>query len=118
MNRSDITFTITVNPVTYVYACQERRALEERGLFGFHDSPRCPNCRLIDRGYEFWGENGHCQGSANDRAGMIWWIASKAKQQWRTKQQRIMGYRFVKGGVLRYCGGYILDQPPEGQGGA
>ena len=40
------------------------------------------------------------QGSANNRAGMVHWIGLKAKQQWRTKGHRLMGYRFITGGTL------------------
>ncbi|MFN7640335.1 MAG: hypothetical protein ACK5PR_01145 [bacterium] len=115
MTRPDITFTITVNPIVYVYSCAERKAEEDRGSFGFHNSDRCPNCVTREAGYEFWGENGHMQGSANNRAGMVHWIGLKAKQQWRTKGHRLMGYRFITGGTLRYLGGYLAaaSQPEE-----
>ena len=33
MNRPEITFTITVNPIVYVYSCAERKAEEDRGSF-------------------------------------------------------------------------------------
>ena len=83
--------------------------------FGFHNSDRCPNCVTREAGYEFWGENGHMQGSASNRAGMVHWIGLKAKQQWRTKGHRLMGYRFITGGTLRYLGGYLAaaSQPEE-----
>jgi hypothetical protein len=113
MKRPDINFTIIVNPVVHVYGCRERQSQETRGYYGFHDSERCPNCRTIDTGFEFWGENGHCQGSAPNRERMVHWIAIKAKQQWRTQGGQLMGYRFVKGGTLRYCGGYLGESEEE-----
>lgn len=109
MNRPHITFTITVNPIVHVYTCPERKAQEDRGSFGFHDSEHCPNCVTRSAGYEFWGENGHMQGSASDRAGLVRWISLKAKEQWRTRDHRIMGYRFATGGTLRYLAGYVSE---------
>ncbi len=115
MNRPDITFTITVNPIVYVYSCAERKAQEDRGSFGFHDSERCPNCVTREAGYEFWGENGHLQGSVSDRGGMEHWIALKSKEQWRTQDHRLMGYRFIDGGTIRYLGGYLNEAPSDSQ---
>lgn len=60
------TFNITVRPVTYLYPCDEYQAQRARGLIGFHNSDKCPNCRKEPRGFELWGENGHLQGSCAD----------------------------------------------------
>ena len=34
-----------------VIPCAKRLELQSRGLFGFHDSPSCPDCQKIDRGF-------------------------------------------------------------------
>ena len=104
MKRPDSTFTVTVNPVFTVAGCEEKQALEARGCFGFHNYRDCPNCRVMPRGYEFWGENGHKQGGATDRAGLLHWISRKAREQWRMKAGRLMGYRFRKGQAIYYQG--------------
>jgi hypothetical protein len=61
-------FNIHVSPVVRVSGCAEKRAQEERGLFGFHMFDSCPNCVKVAEGWEGWGENGHLQFSAGDRA--------------------------------------------------
>jgi hypothetical protein len=104
MKRPDSTFAISVQRVYDVYGCAEKREDEQRGLFGFHRYVDCPHCRVIPRGYEFWGENGHCQGSVSDRSGMVYWIARKVREQWRTRDHGIMGYRFRRGGDIHYVG--------------
>jgi hypothetical protein len=34
-----------------IFPCAERDAQEARGLFGFHDSPSCPNCGKVETGF-------------------------------------------------------------------
>lgn len=36
--------------IVRVVYCPEVHALHARGLYGFHDSPSCPNCRKVDEG--------------------------------------------------------------------
>jgi hypothetical protein len=106
IKRPDLTFMVNVCTVEDIYPCEARKADEARGFFGFHNSDKCPDCKIIPRGWEMWGENGHLQGQAHDREHMVYWIGYKAKQQWPTQAVRngIMGYRFRKGGTLRYLG--------------
>ena len=104
MTKADSFFTITVSPFSDVKSCQEKLNQEAQGSLGFHQFTSCPNCILTDKGYQFWGENGYLQGTANDRASMIRWIAQKAKEQWKTKHNGIMGYHFRSGGRIFYRG--------------
>jgi hypothetical protein len=104
MKRPDAVFTITINPRFYVTGCAEKNAQEERGVFGCHQYTTCPNCKVTSDGYEFWGENGHKQGSADDHGHMRYWVGLKARHQWRMQDGGIMGYRFRKGGNIYYIG--------------
>lgn len=104
MKRPDVTFSITVNPVQRVYPCATRLAKESEGFFGFHDSTHCPECRYVQSGYELWGENGHKQGHADNRAQLAHMLRYHAGKQWRMKDGRIMGYRFDVGGMITYLG--------------
>jgi hypothetical protein len=103
MKRPTQTFTVTVCPSARVIGCAEKRDQEKRGLFGFHDFTRCPDCQVIPEGWEFWGENGHRQGGATTRTQLVFWIGRKAKEQWRMKAGGLMGYRFRKGETIYYA---------------
>ncbi len=61
-------FNIRVSPVVRVIGCAEKQAQEKRGVFGCHMFESCPNCQKVAEGFEGWGENGHLQFSAKDRA--------------------------------------------------
>lgn len=37
--------------IVCVTHCAEVHALHERGLFGFHDAPSCPNCQKREDGF-------------------------------------------------------------------
>lgn len=100
--KPDHTFTVRVCPVVYVHRCAARRAEESRGLYGFHDS-RCPDCRIEHAGFEMWGQNGHCQAEVNSVDAMRYWIARKAREQWR-RDGALWGYRFERGAEMRYIG--------------
>ena len=102
MIKPDLTFVVTICPVFDVHGCAEKQAQESRGMFGFHSFTTCPQCRVIARGYQYWGENGHCQGSAANQEGMKYWVARKAREQWRTRDGKLMGYRFRVGQPLYY----------------
>jgi hypothetical protein len=90
-------FRITVCPSFYVIGCKEKAAQESRGLFGFHSFTSCPDCELIAKGYEFWGENGHLQSSAPDRASMCWQVGHMAKKVWSMQGGGLMRYKFRVG---------------------
>jgi hypothetical protein len=105
MKRSDVFFKIVVSPVFTVCGCAVKQEQESRGFMGFHAFQSCPNCKVESRGFEFWGENGHRQGQASDRAGMAFWVGHKARHQWRMVDGRLMGYRFVVGRPIFYQGG-------------
>lgn len=102
--RPDCTFTVTVCPVQQVIGCDAKRDQESRGLIGFHNFDTCPNCQKVDKGYEFWGENGHKQAAVSDRAGLVHWIKVNARKQWVMQSGQIMGYRFRKGSTMHYRG--------------
>lgn len=104
MRKPDVTFQVTVSPTFHVYGCDEKRAQESRGLFGFHQYTSCPNCRVVSSGFEVWGENGHRQATLATRDNMRYWVHLKAREQWRMKDGRIMGYRFRMGSPLYYVG--------------
>jgi hypothetical protein len=105
MKRPDAVFTVIVCPAFYVFSCAEKLAQESRGLMGFHSYQSCPNCRIESKGFEYWGENGHKQGSSSNRAGMVFWVSRTARKQWRMQAGGIMGYRFRKGSPIYYAGG-------------
>ncbi len=65
-------FIITVRPVRRLFLCAG--AIEERtkGLIGFHAYERCPDCKVMDAGFELWGENGHLQGTSPERPSAEW----------------------------------------------
>jgi hypothetical protein len=102
--RPDQVFTIIVNESARVFGCTEKLEQESRGLMGFHNFKKCPNCRIVSEGFELWGDNGHRQGGASDRNQLTRVIAHLAKKQWRLKAGGIMGYRFRLGGKLYYRG--------------
>jgi len=102
MRKSDVFFTVTVQPVFYVTSCPEKLAQESRGAFGCHLFASCPNCQVAAAGWEFWGENGHRQGSARDREHLTYWLKRKAREQWKTQDGRLMGYRFRVDGPNYY----------------
>jgi hypothetical protein len=89
-------FTVYVQRVYFVDSCAEKLAEESRGLMGFHNFKRCPNCNVRFDGWEFWGENGHRQSYAKDGASMLR-VARRLRQK---------GCRMVKG-----CGIYYVGQP-------
>lgn len=108
MKKPDVYFTITVNPVFHVYHCAEYQAQEERGLFGFHNWGKCPNCRVEPGGYEFWGENGHKQGgSPNSRHELAHRLRYQASRQFRQVDGRLQGTRIKAGSALYYVGGNL-----------
>lgn len=102
MRKPDYLFTIRVVPVARMIYCETAKAEERRGLYGFHPHS-CPNCRVESMGWEFWGENGHLQGSAPTRERLIHFLKIKARQQWQAADygerptiggSKIHGYRF------------------------
>lgn len=105
MKKPDQVFVIVVNESARVFSCAEKIAQESRGMMGFHNFEKCPNCRIESEGFELWGDNGHRQGGASDRPQLVRTIARLAKQQWRMKSGGLMGYRFRRGGKLFYAGG-------------
>jgi hypothetical protein len=102
LKRSEVFFNIRVSPAFYVRGCAVKLDQESRGLMGFHNFGDCPNCEVTFKGFEFWGENGHLQGTATDRVLMVSWLAYKARHQWRRVDGRLMGYRFAVGRALFY----------------
>jgi hypothetical protein len=98
MKRPDCYFTVTVCESWRLTACQKKRDLEARGMFGFHLYESCPDCSMEFHGWEFWGENGHKQGIASDRAQLCFWLRLQALKQWVMKDGRVMGYKFRRGG--------------------
>lgn len=110
MKRSEVFFYVTVCPIYRVYHCAEQSAQQARGFFGFHSSERCATCQTVFEGWEFWGENGHLQGSTHstDRARLVHWLKIKAREQWRgTSTHKLWGYRFRLGAPIRYVGGAL-----------
>ena len=103
MTRPHVQFNIIVNPVAYVTSCPAKLAQEQKGLFGFHSFTTCPDCQIEQAGWEFWGENGHKQGSAppdrHELAARLRYLASK---QWRMGDGQIMGHHIELGGQLYY----------------
>lgn len=104
MKRPDAVFVVTVMPVFDVYGCEKKRAQEARGLFGCHLYKSCPNCRVIQRGWEMWGQNGHMQASASTVERRNHWIAIKVLEQWTTQHSGTMGYQFRVGSPIYYVG--------------
>jgi hypothetical protein len=105
MRKPDVTFAVTVSRVSRVIGCQKKQDEENRGLFGFHSFASCPDCQVIPYGWEMWGENGHCQGSAPTREQLTHWLRVKARSQWKTQAGLMMGYRFRVGSTIYYRGG-------------
>ena len=85
MHRPDLTFGVTICPVSRVTPCSEMLAEQARGLMGFHFFDRCPNCKVTNGEFEAWGSNGHCQALIRDRAHLIHWLKIKARTQWLTR---------------------------------
>lgn len=111
MRRPDHFFVITVHHVYVLVSCDEKRAEEARGLFGFHPITTCKSCTLTPNGYEFWGQNGHCQGRiANGRRHLAACLKVRAAMQWTARTDReypigsLIGYRFKAGSPLYYRG--------------
>lgn len=102
MRKPDCVFVVRVCERWMLRGCAEKQAQEARGLFGFHLFESCPDCVLEFAGWEFWGENGHKQGAASDRAQLVHWLRYTATKQWNMKDGRIMGYRFRRGGRYIY----------------
>lgn len=100
MTRPDKVFVISVCPVTRYHPCELAQAESERGFYCHN--PRCKDCRREPDGWELWGENGHCQGSAPTRERLAHMLRHKARQQWKTRDGRLMGYRFRIGAVQSY----------------
>jgi len=100
MLRPDRTFHIVVSPTVHLTPCAAMLEQQRRGLFGFHLFASCPDCHKEYAGFQCWGENGHLQGSASDRAGLVRWIGYKARQQWRSVDGSLLGYRFSLGGRI------------------
>jgi len=44
----------TAFQIIRVKHCAERIVKEKQGLFGFHDSANCPNCKKIDEGFRVY----------------------------------------------------------------
>ena len=59
-------FQITIRPVKWLTPCAAYHAEQARGLIGFHNSDKCPDCKIEAGGFDLWGENGHLQGHCND----------------------------------------------------
>lgn len=108
--RPDYTFLITVSPVRDVYPCAERLAEESRGMFGFHDSERCAECKYVERGWELWTEQLHLCGRARTREELVHVIKARVVKQWRATtaveypKGSLIGYQFRMGGQLTYLG--------------
>ena len=98
MKKADCFFVVRVCERWTVRGCAEKHMQEARGLYGFHDFTRCPKCEVRFAGWEFWGENGHKQGSAETREMLAHWLRYQARRQWLMKDGRTMGYRFRVGG--------------------
>ncbi len=102
MKKSDVVFFVSVHRVYRVVGCDTKRDQETRGLFGFHNYDRCPNCRMIPSGWEMWGENGHKQGIAENTAQLAHWLKTTARRQWKIQDGKIMGYRFRLNAAMYY----------------
>lgn len=100
MKRADVFFRVSVSEAYTVHGCAAKRDQEARGLIGFHFFESCPDCRKVFRGYELWGENGHKQATADNRAGLAWLLRHKAMRPWIMQDGRTMGYQFRKGGKI------------------
>lgn len=99
------TFTIYVRPVARVAGCATKRAEEACGLFGFHAFTRCPACRVIPDGCEFWGANGHLQGRCDLDGDLARHVAFYAAR----------GDTVLGGGVIHYQGPWRDEVgPPYG----
>ena len=72
MKRADVHFVVSVCESWRVVGCAVKQDQEARGMMGFHNFERCPDCVRTFEGWEFWGENGHRQGGADTRASMAW----------------------------------------------
>jgi len=111
MQKPDIAFHITVSPVFTVRGCRVKREQEERGLYGCHYYTECPDCQIISRGYECWGENMHLQGSPRDYEHLKYWLKLKVREQWRGKGYdglvQLHGYTFAVGGPIYYYGQWL-----------
>jgi len=105
MNKSDVFFRVTVHPVAHVLHCELSRAQQRRGLFGFHYYTSCPDCRVVDDGWELWGENQHLQGATKDRPHLTHMLRTMAQRPWRMKDGRLMGFQFRLGRKIHYRGG-------------
>jgi Zn ribbon nucleic-acid-binding protein len=110
LSKPDAVFVVRVHPTYRIVHCAEYNAQEQRGLFGCHDWKHCPQCQVIDNGFQMWGENGHCQASGFNRDQMRNWIKIKAREQWPQREPYTLrvigryGYRFRAGSPLYYVG--------------
>jgi hypothetical protein len=97
MLKPDVYFIVTVCERWRLHSCPAKLAEESRGLFGFHFFESCPDCVRTFEGWELWGENGHKQAFAPDRASLAHQLRWKALRPWRMKDGRLMGYKFRRG---------------------
>lgn len=101
-------FTVYVSRVFTVIGCAAKRAEESRGLFGFHDFRRCPDCQRIDQGFECWGDNGHLQASPKTREQLIHWIKTYARKRLPAADSfgpgHYLGFRFRRESDIHYKG--------------
>ena len=95
--RADVHFVVKVCESWQLQSCAAKQDQEARGLFGFHRFESCPNCVRTFNGWKLWGENGHCQGNAKDRADLAHLLRRMASRPWPMKDGRLMGFRFRRG---------------------
>jgi hypothetical protein len=100
--RAEVYFVVSVSESWRLVGCAAKRDQEAHGLFGFHSFTSCPDCVLTFEGWELWGENGHKQGAAKDRAGLAHMLRYRAMRPWRMQDGRLMGYRFKRGGKIYF----------------
>ena len=91
-------FQIRICKRYYITQCAAANAEQARGLIGYHDSDRCPDCKVWQEGFEFWGENGHLQGcmTGNDHPTMDYLKSYALRHGSRLRIE------FIEGGTLRY----------------
>ena len=110
LQRPNVAFVVTVSPVYVVHSCAAKLAEEKRGIFGCHSwHPNsfkpCQECKVTFRGYELWGDNGHCQGEAKDRKDLAWLLRHLAGKRWPADAGGLMGFRFKRSrGSIYYQG--------------
>lgn len=100
------TWDLYVQRVYRLTSCEEKLAEEARGMIGWHRYTDCPKCQRVFQGWEFWGSNGHMQGSAPTRDRLLHSLARFAQNTIPVPDMfgrgHVLGWRIRNGSDIYY----------------